>query len=457
MVSPALEDSSSDWVRDRTPDPSPDPAADTSTTTASINSAIINSAPITPMVPAVPSGGDRIQSRPSPVPFPAASAFPKALSWVLVACLGAGLGIVALRPGQAIPAEDTPMEAVAVVPATVTALGALEPEGETLGIAVPSSAQGSRVEQLKVAQGDSVEAGQVLAVLDSYEVRRAAAVRAEQDLRVAEAQLAQVEAGAKNGAIIAQQAEIQRLNADQQARIASQEALVNRLVAEENNAAVELGRYSKLYDEGAISALERDSRQLTLEAAQQNRQQAAAELVRLQSTESPQLLAAQATLAQIAEVRPVDVALAQATVDRAQAGLQQALVDLNQTVVRSPRSGVVLDILAQAGERVDAGGNLLELGQLTQMAVRTEVYESDLQRVAVGQPVQVSSAALPQVLQGQVVRLGWKVQPQSIITTDPSATIDARVVEVQVALDEPSSAIAQRFTNLQVTVEIDTQ
>ncbi|WP_017714246.1 efflux RND transporter periplasmic adaptor subunit [Prochlorothrix hollandica] len=409
------------------------------------------------MVPAVPSGGDRIQSRPSPVPFPAASAFPKALSWVLVACLGAGLGIVALRPGQAIPAEDTPMEAVAVVPATVTALGALEPEGETLGIAVPSSAQGSRVEQLKVAQGDSVEAGQVLAVLDSYEVRRAAAVRAEQDLRVAEAQLAQVEAGAKNGAIIAQQAEIQRLNADQQARIASQEALVNRLVAEENNAAVELGRYSKLYDEGAISALERDSRQLTLEAAQQNRQQAAAELVRLQSTESPQLLAAQATLAQIAEVRPVDVALAQATVDRAQAGLQQALVDLNQTVVRSPRSGVVLDILAQAGERVDAGGNLLELGQLTQMAVRTEVYESDLQRVAVGQPVQVSSAALPQVLQGQVVRLGWKVQPQSIITTDPSATIDARVVEVQVALDEPSSAIAQRFTNLQVTVEIDTQ
>ncbi|KKJ01703.1 hypothetical protein PROH_04105 [Prochlorothrix hollandica PCC 9006 = CALU 1027] len=398
-----------------------------------------------------------MQSRPSPVPFPAASAFPKALSWVLVACLGAGLGIVALRPGQAIPAEDTPMEAVAVVPATVTALGALEPEGETLGIAVPSSAQGSRVEQLKVAQGDSVEAGQVLAVLDSYEVRRAAAVRAEQDLRVAEAQLAQVEAGAKNGAIIAQQAEIQRLNADQQARIASQEALVNRLVAEENNAAVELGRYSKLYDEGAISALERDSRQLTLEAAQQNRQQAAAELVRLQSTESPQLLAAQATLAQIAEVRPVDVALAQATVDRAQAGLQQALVDLNQTVVRSPRSGVVLDILAQAGERVDAGGNLLELGQLTQMAVRTEVYESDLQRVAVGQPVQVSSAALPQVLQGQVVRLGWKVQPQSIITTDPSATIDARVVEVQVALDEPSSAIAQRFTNLQVTVEIDTQ
>ncbi|WP_353259310.1 efflux RND transporter periplasmic adaptor subunit [Prochlorothrix hollandica] len=412
------------------------------------------------MVPTVPSGGDRIQSRPSrpsPVPFPAASAFPKALSWVLVACLGAGLGIVAFRPGQAIPAEDTPMEAVAVVPATVTALGALEPEGETLGIAVPSSAQGSRVEQLKVAQGDSVEAGQVLAVLDSYEVRRAAAVRAEQDLRVAEAQLTQVEAGAKNGSIIAQEAEIQRLDSDQQARIASQEALVNRLVAEENNAAVELGRYSKLYDEGAISALERDSRQLTLEAAQQNRQQAAAELVRLQSTESPQLLAAQATLAQIAEVRPVDVALAQATVDRAQAGLQQALVDLNQTVVRSPRSGVVLDILAQAGERVDAGGNLLELGQLTQMAVRTEVYESDLQRVAVGQPVQVSSAALPQVLQGQVVRLGWKVQPQSIITTDPSATIDARVVEVQVALDEPSSAIAQRFTNLQVTVEIDTQ
>lgn len=376
--------------------------------------------------------------------------------------IGVGLGLAILRPGQLLQAQDTPESSPALTqpslqPNTITALGVLEPQGETLKIAVPSTAQGSRVEQLQVKEGDGVEVGQILAILDTYPLRKAALLQATQALAVAEAQLLQVQAGAKTGEIAGQKAEIQRLEADQAARITAQEAAVVRLGAEAQKAKLDLERYQGLYEAGAIAALERDGYQLSWETAQQSYQQALAELERLKTTRSPELLSAEAKLAQIAEVRPVDVAVAQAQVNQAQATIAQREVELAQTVVRAPRSGVVLEIFAQTGEQVEGGGDLLELGAVEQMSVRAEVYESDFQQIAVGQPVVVTSEALPQPLRGTVERLGQKVQVQSVISTDPSATIDARVVEVWIALDESSRQVTPRFTNLQVTAQIAIQ
>ena len=47
------------------------------------------------------------------------------------------------------------------------------------------------------------------------------------------------------------------------------------------------------------------------------------------------------------------------------------------------------------------------------------------------------------------------VRRQSEIGQDPAANTDARVVEVIVKLDQPSSQIASRFTNLQVEARIE--
>ncbi|MGA1476193.1 MAG: efflux RND transporter periplasmic adaptor subunit, partial [Prochlorothrix sp.] len=120
----------------------------------------------------------------------------------------------------------------------------------------------------------------------------------------------------------------------------------------------------------------------------------------------------------------------------------------------APRSGWVLEILVHEGEQVAVNSHILELGDVDQMNVRAEVYESDFQRIAVGQTVTIRSEALPQPLQGTVERLGQKVRAQSIISTDPSTTIDARVVEVWISLDPSSRTLTQRFTNLQVMTQI---
>jgi HlyD family secretion protein len=57
-------------------------------------------------------------------------------------------------------------------------------------------------------------------------------------------------------------------------------------------------------------------------------------------------------------------------------------------------------------------------------------------------------------LKASVTRIGLEVGRQSLVDATPAANTDARVVRVQAALDDESSKLAQRFTNLQVTARI---
>ncbi|GAA6618047.1 biotin/lipoyl-binding protein [Scytonema sp. NUACC26] len=50
---------------------------------------------------------------------------------------------------------------------TVTALGWIEPKGKVIKLSATTSTEGNRVEQLLIQEGDTVKAGQVIAILDS--------------------------------------------------------------------------------------------------------------------------------------------------------------------------------------------------------------------------------------------------------------------------------------------------
>lgn len=337
---------------------------------------------------------------------------------------------------------------------TVTALGRLEPKGEVIQLSAPASSQASRVEQLLVKEGDRVTAGQTIAILDSRDRASAAVAEAEAQVRVAQAKLAQIQVGAKRGEIAAQQAEIARLDAQHQGNIDEQAATVARFLAQVQNAAVENQRYGSLYQEGAISASQRDSKRLTLATAQKSLQEAQAVLRRIQTTSSPELSEAKANLTRIAEVRPTDVQAAQAEVNRAIAAVNQAKADLEQAFVKSPQNGAVLGINTRPGELIGDSG-IVEIGQTDPMYAVAEVYQSDINRVRSGQRVRVTSDSLPGELQGTVEWIGAQVQRQNIVNTDPSENIDARVVEVHVRLDHTSSQKAAKFTNLQVKAVIE--
>ncbi len=371
----------------------------------------------------------------------------------------------------------------------VVALGRLEPQGEIIKVSAPTSSQENRVEQLLVKEGQEVIAGQVIAILDSKDRLQAAVMKSQEQVRVKQANLKKVQAGAKRGEIAAQQAQVERLKAQWQgdktvqaeaiARLKAQwqgdkiaqQATMRKLEAELNNAQAEYKRYQQLYSEGAISLSSFDSKRLSLDTATQqvkeaeavlsridgtsSRQisEAQAVLARMNATGSKQLGEAQATLQKIAEVRPVDVEVAKAEVDDAIAEVNQAKKNLEQTYVRSPQDGQVLDIHTRAGEVVSSNG-IVEIGQTSQMYVVAEVYQSDISKVRPGQQVQITSDALPDELQGRVDRIGLQVRRQSVVNTDPSTNIDARVIEVHVRLDRVSNQKAAQLTNLQVKAMI---
>lgn len=336
---------------------------------------------------------------------------------------------------------------------TVTALGRLEPQGEVIKLSA-NSTNSNRLEKLLVQEGDLVQVGQVIAILDSRDRLQAAYEQAQEDVRVAQSKMAITQAGAKQGEINAQRAEIVRLQAQQQGDVEAQAATVDRLNSELQNAELEFNRYQQLAREGAISNSTLDGKRLTLNTAQRNVQEAKAVLNRIQTTSPAQIYQAEANLSRIAEVRSVDVEANQADVDRAIAAMKQANANLDQAYIKAPIAGEILEIHTRAGEVVSSDG-IVSIGKTQQMYAIAQVYQSDIQKVKLNQKVKIVSDSIAGELLGKVERIDSQVKRQTIVNSDPSTNIDGRVVEVHVVLDRDSSQRAAKFTNLQVTMEIE--
>ncbi len=369
----------------------------------------------------------------------------------------------------------------------VSARGRIEPKGEVIRLSASTSVEGAKVDKLLVKEGDRVASNQIIAVLDSFNRRSAALKQAKQQVKVAQANLAKVKAGAKVGQISAQKAEITRLQAQlfgekktQQATIArlqaqlfgekkTQQSTIARLQAQLSNAVAEFNRYQMLYQEGVVGASKFDSKRLEMETTkeqlnearaalnlteetlQQQLNEARATLKQTEETLQQQIKAAGATLNQIAEVRPTDVQAAQAEVESALAAVETAQADLNLAYVRAPKNSQILKIYTFPGEVVGKDG-IADLGQTDQMYVVAEVYETDVNQVHIGQQASISSEAFSRELEGKVTQIGLQVRKQGIHSTDPVADVDRRVVEVKIRLNPEDTKQVTGLTNSQVEV-----
>jgi HlyD family secretion protein len=201
----------------------------------------------------------------------------------------------------------------------------------------------------------------------------------------------------------------------------------------------ELARVRSLIERGVAT-------QATLEAAIQANDNARADLDRLRAS--------------LARYQPgpggeqVDVAVASADLAAAEAAAEQARSDLDRARVLAPRDGTIIEVAARTGERPPANG-LLQMGDTAQMEAELEVFQIMAPRVAVGQNVSLVSGVLgAEPLTGTVARIGTLVGRQSVTAEDPAANTDARVLLVNVALDEASSLRAARYINLEVVARI---
>ncbi len=335
--------------------------------------------------------------------------------WFLLAgaMAAAGLAVLALRDAP-VPAAASALEA----PRLPVALGRIEPVSEVITLAPPQGSRSSRIAELHVAQGERVARGQVLARMDNAASLAAALRQAEVTLAQREARLAQ------------------RL-AELETEEASLAAALELERATRNRARWELERMLRLERGGVYRDAALIDKRLALEAADQRVISAELVLARAQRRDG--------------EGRRLEEAVLRGEAAMAEASVQQMRAELEMATLRSPITGTVLRLNARPGE-VAGNDGLMLLGDLSRMRVRAEVFESDIAGIASGRPVRVMSRALAEPLAGEVEWIGLRVTRQTLVREDPAATLDARMVEVMVALDTAASARAAGFTGLQVRV-----
>jgi HlyD family secretion protein len=280
-------------------------------------------------------------------------------------------------------------------PSAVSALGRLEPEGGVLRIAAASTSHaisGSIITELLVKEGDWVEANQLLATTDSTELLQVL-------LRKAEAELEQV----------IRAVEAASSQADEACTLA-------------DTAASEASRRANLLERKLTSTEEAERAQGDAEAK-----------------------AASCTAAH------ANVRVAESAIKVAQSTVALNNVEVERSMVHAPVAGRILEIYAGPGES-SAPDGVLDLGRTDHMFAIAEVYETDIGSVSIGQSARVTSDALPKPLTGTVERIRGQVRKQDVIGTDPAARKDARIIEVEIRLDD--SSLAAGLTNLQVEIVI---
>ncbi len=358
--------------------------------------------------------------------------------------------------------EEPPAASTTFAPVrTVIALGRLAPKGEVIKLSVTNAAD-SRVNQILVQEGDWVEAGQVIAILQGIERRQRDLEEALKTVEFFQAKLDQIKAGtAKDAEISAQQANIARLEAQLRHEAIEREAAIASAEAELRQAEQTFQRNVALAESGAISRDELGQVRENLETAEAQLTQRQAQLDNTVQTLQQQIAQERENLARLQEVRPVDIRVAQTELERAKIAVEQQKAALDDTQVRAPISGQILRINTRVGEQVNTQQGIVELGQTNEMYAIAEVYETEIPKIKLGQQAAIMSeyGGFEGAVQGRVEHIGLQIGKRTLSgdSANPATDENTRVVEVKIRINSEDSDKVASLTNMQVRVEIDIQ
>jgi HlyD family secretion protein len=368
--------------------------------------------------------------------------------------------LLILLTGCQTPSNPTPTPSITPAPVnSVVALGRLEPEGEVIKLSVPN-AQDSRVNKILVKEGDRVEANQVIAILQGIERREADLQDAEADVRLRQAELLKTEQGeSKVAQITAQKAAIEKLKAQLTSSTIQQQAAIDTANANFQNTELTYQRRQQLQAEGAIAQSAVDEAQRDLDVAQASQREKQASLTQTIETLEAEISQETSRLASLSEVRPVDVEISQAQLEKARIAVTQKQANLRDAEVRVPIAGQILRINTRVGEQVNTQQGIVELAKTNQMYAIAEIPESSIGKVREGQKAIISSEynSFSGELQGIVQSIGLQVgkkNQQEAGGNTPTTDQNARVVTVKVKIDPKDSEKVAQFTNMQVRVKL---
>lgn len=237
---------------------------------------------------------------------------------------------------------------------TLTLYGNVDIRQVQLGFRV-----GGRLDAVLVEEGARVQAGDVLARLDTQPLD-AAARGAEAQVAAQRAMLAKLEAGPR------------------EAELAQARAFHAEAVADLQNARQVFERADQLRMTGSVS-------QAVFDQARSARDMAAARATSAQ--EALQLLEEGA--------RAEDIAAARANLQAALAELSAAETSLDDAQLRAPSAGIVLSRVREPGSIVGPGEIVAVLSLTQPISVRAYVAEPDLGRIHPGMEVEIVTDTAP--------------------------------------------------------------
>ena len=273
---------------------------------------------------------------------------------------------------------------------------------------------GGRLESMRYDEGDSVDAGEVVAELDAQPYREA--------LTVAEARVAQASA------------QVDKFKAGTRPQdIARALAGVNQAQAAYTNAENDYKRVSGLLETGASSVKARD-------AAQARRDEAKAGL---DSAREALALAQEG-------FRSEDIAAAEA--DLAAAKAQQAIAETNfeDTRLVAPSNGTLISRLREPGAMLGAGMPVYSLSLRDPVYIRAYVDEPHLGRLAPGAHVTVTTDSSDKVYDGTIGFISPRAEftPRSVETTELRTDL---VYRLRIIIDQADEGLRQ---GMPVTVHV---
>jgi ABC exporter DevB family membrane fusion protein len=278
--------------------------------------------------------------------------------------------------------------------------GRIEPISDEISISAQVS---GRLREVLTEEGDRIERGQVLAVVENQDYL--ARVRStEAELLLKEAQLRRLVNGAR----------------EQERREAAAALAEAEIVLE--HARLQVSRQRSLLKDSVISLQEAETAEREARVAEA-RVEAARERYNLLE----------------AGAREEDRAGAESEVALTRARLEEARAFYQRTFVRAPISGIVLRKHRRVGESVSTqfDSPIVTIADRSALRVRVDVDEADVSRIARGQRAYVTADAFEALkFWGRVVHVGQVLGKKNVRTDEPAERVDMKILEVLVQLDD---------------------
>ncbi|MBC1218841.1 efflux RND transporter periplasmic adaptor subunit [Nostoc sp. UCD121] len=340
--------------------------------------------------------------------------------------------------------------------------------------------------QLYVQQGDRIQQGQILARMDSAGIE-AQRSQYRANLAQSQAQLAEALAGSRPQEIAQAKARLAQAQAQlTQARagnrpqeIAQAQSQVDAAQAKVNYTSEQVKRYQYLYKEGAEKKQLLDQAISEDKSARASLEEAKKRLSLVQSgTRTEEIDQRQAAVneARAALVlledgtRSEEIAQRQAAVASSEAQLKGVQVQLEDTIIRAPLSGIVTQKYAEPGAFVTPTTSASTSASATSssivavargLEILAQVPEADIGRIKPGQQVEIVADAYPdQVFKGHVRLIAPEaVVEQGVTSFQVRVALDTGTDKLRSGLNVDLTFLGDRVNNALVlpTVSIVTE